>query len=532
LGWLTESEYQQAISPEQIRSMFVDGLTFRPGFLLNSWELTSVVHVPAAAISDGFDVDIGLLETLPGDETMLHGTPIGHSVCAGIKQPVCIPSKARNRHVHLLGKPGMGKSTVIESMVLSDISRGHGAAVLDPHGRLVQRIMQLLPPDQVDRVIFINPADPEYVPCWNPLQCGGSLGPGRLADDIVRAFKSFVTGWGDRLEHLLRHAVYAVAQLPGTSLLDVSNLLRPKSEESQLLRKQVLKVIDNQVASSFWREDFDRYGPSDLAPPQHKLSKLLTSGTVSLMLSQSDSAFDMQDVMDSGKILLVDLSGLGSEVRDILGCFMLSLFHLTALSRDSADAENLLPFHIFCDEAHRFMTEAMEDLIAETRKYNVSLTLAHQYLSQFNRQKVDALSSVGSTIIFNVDTKDAQYLRKDLQGLVDLDALVKLDVGEALARIGNRVVRIRTSLPLDAPVDNSRDRIITQSRARYYRPVAEVREAIRTRNHRWQRPICEQVSQVAASEGFDTGIGQRRRTQGFELPRQRLAEADFEYDEL
>ena len=119
------------------------------------------------------------------------------------------------------------------------------------------------------------------------------------------------------------------------------------------------------------------------------------------------------------------------------------------------------------------MTDAMEDLIAETRKFNVSLTLAHQYMSQFSRDKGDALSSVGSTIVFNVDTKDANHLKKDLQGLVDLKDLITLEVGHAVARIGTHVVRLATCMPLSIPKDNCRDLIIAQSRAKYCRPTAK-----------------------------------------------------------
>lgn len=530
LQWLTESQYLQVLRPEQIRGMFVDGLTFRPGFLVNSLELTAMAHVPAAAIAECTKADIGLLETLPGDEGMLCGTPIGHSEIAGVVQPVCVPPVARMRHVHFLGKSGMGKSTVVEEMFLYDIAQGHGAVVIDPHGRLVQRLLQLIPAEHADRVIFLNPADPDFVPCWNPLQCTAAMGPGRLASDIVGAFKSFVTGWGDRLEHLLRQAVFGLVHLPGMTLLDVYNCLRLKSQESQRLRLEVLAALESAVAKSFWREDRDKYSDADYAPPKHKLSKLLTAGTVSLMLSQPDSAFDLNEVMDSGKILLMDLSGLGSEVRDTVGCLMLSLLRLTAGSRDSA-AETLRPFHIFCDEAHRFMTDAMEDLIAETRKYNVSLTLAHQYLSQFSRAKVDALSSVGSSIIFNVDTRDAQHMRKDLQGLVDVDDLITLGVGQAIAKIDSRVVRVRTSPPRTDLSESRRQEIIAASRAKYYRPIDEVRETIRTRNHRWLKPICEQADERDVN-GFDTGIGRRRAKKGFELPGEPLDKTGFEYDEL
>ena len=330
---------------------------------------------------------------------------------------------------------------------------------------------------------------------------GSAFGPSRIADDLVSAFKSFVTGWGDRLEHLLRHALIGVLHLPQASLLDVSNLLRQKSEESQRLKSMILKSVEDEPLRTFWRHDFDRYKSADLAPPQHKLSKLLTSGPVSLMLSQSDTSFDLRDVMDSGKILLIDLSAIGTEVREILGCFILSLLHLTALGRNSLSGEEQRPFHIYCDEAHRFVTDALEDLISETRKFKVSLTLAHQYMDQFTTRKTGALSSVGSTIIFRVDTKDAQHLRKDLQGKVELDDLITLQVGEAIARIGNEVVRVKTRYPLDIRKKHCRDMIIAQSYARYYRPVDVVRRAIRTRGELWQEPLAQFEAHGSSENG-------------------------------
>ena len=532
LDRLSDRDYRLSLSSTDIRRMFVSGVTYRPGFLANSLELTSLVHVPPPEICEHVSAEMNTLETLPAPPALSVGTPIGFSVCAGLRQPVCIPPDIRGKHVHLIGRSGTGKSTVVESMVLYDVSHGQGVAVLDPHGRLVQRILSLLPAEYADRVIFIDPGDLDWVPRWNPFRCGSTLGISRIADDLVRAFKSFVTGWGDRLEHLLRHAIFALLHLPGSSLLDVSNLLRSKSDESQLLRAQVLKVIDHQVAKLFWRHDFERYSASDLSPAQHKLSKLLTSGTVSLMLSQSESAFDLREIMDSGKILLVDLSKVGPETREILGCFMLSLLHLTALSRGAAPDDSHRPFHIYCDEAHRFMTDAMEDMIAETRKFNVSLTLAHQYMSQFNTRKSDALSSVGSTIIFNVDTKDAQHLRKDLQGLVDLEDMITLEVGQAIARIGTHVVRLGTVPPLAIPADNCRDLIITQSHARYCRPTADAQRAVETRNERWQAPLSQEEPGRGSPEGFDTNLRRRRRSGGRASPLDRSNTGAFDYDEI
>jgi len=485
LEQLTQEEYRQQLNPDDIQRLFTHGLTHRSGFLLNSWELTSMVHVPPPGIMEHVRAIMPLLETLPPGDTLACGTSIGTSPCAGIDLPVCIPDDMRTKHVHLIGRPGKGKSSVIEYMVLSDIRNGHGVAVLDPHGRLVQRLLCFIPPEHADRVIYIDPSDPDWVPIWNPLSCGQGMSKARTADELVRAFKSVVSGWGDRLETFLRHAFFALLHLPRSSLLDVSNLLRQKSDESRQLRAQLLKVLDNELARLFWREDFARYSSADLFPPQHKLSKLLVGETVSLMLSQSDSFFDLRDIMDTGKILLVDLSNVGPEVLEILGCFMLSLLHITALGRRSAPTESFLPFHIYCDEAHRFLTDAVEDLIAETRKFNVSLTLAHQFLSQFGTRQADSLLNVGSTIIFNVDTKNASRLRKDLQDKVEIEELITLEVGRAIARIDTQVVRVKTHYPLEIPENHCRERIIAQSHARYYRPVKDVQRAIRERNSQW-----------------------------------------------
>jgi hypothetical protein len=525
LDWLSDYEYRSKLSAADIRRMFVGGATHRPGFLMNSWELTSLAHVPPPEVSMHIRTETNALETLPPPEQLMVGVPIGHCDCAGIRQPVCIPPGVRGKHVHLIGRSGMGKSTVMESMILHDVHQDHGAAVLDPHGRLVQRILGLLPAEHIARVIYLNPGDPQWVPRWNPLRCGADLEISRVADDLVRAFKSFVTGWGDRLEHLLRHAIFALLHMPGSCLFDVSNLLRSKSDESRHLRGEVLKAVDNAVARLFWQHDFKDYKPSELAPAQHKLSKLLTSGTVSLMLSQDESAFDFQDVMEAGKILLVDLSKVGPEVREILGCFMLSLLHLTALGRGSTPTGQRRPFHIYCDEAHRFMTDAMEDLIAETRKFDVSLTVAHQYMSQFTTRKSDALSSVGSTIVFNVDTKDAQHLRKDLRGLVEVEDLITLDIGQAIARIGTHVVRLATHSPLDIPEENCLDLIIAQSHANYCRPTADVRRTVDRRSLQWQTPLSQPPAQRQLLAGIDSGFGSQ-------VSAGQIDDESFSYDEL
>lgn len=486
LNYLTEADYAANLPSDQLREMFLRGLTYRPGFIVNSLELTGPVHVPPAQIVEDRAAPVEMLETLPvRNAELTMGTRIGFCEYAGRLEPVCIPQALRGRHARLIGRPRQGKSSMMECMILDDLEKGTGVAVIDPHGDLVERILHMLPERDIERTIYLDPGNADWVPIWNPLQPIPGQDLGRTADDLVGAFKSFVTGWGDRLEHLLRHTFYGLLHLPGSTLLNASNLLRNKSEESERIRKQILQVVKNPVARPFWLHDLQKYGKDDLGPPKNKLSKLLVSDTVSLMLSQPDSAFHLRQVIDDGMILLVNLSHVGSEVREILGCLLLSLLHETALSRSDTPIADRRAYHLYCDEAHRFMTDSLEDLIAETGKYGVTLTLAHQFMGQFTRAKLGALSSVGSTIIFNVNTDDGRELIRELRGLVEVDDLINLKLGQAIARIGTDVVRIQTPLPRAIPCPSRRDEIIAESHRRYYKPASEVRQMLRRRCELW-----------------------------------------------
>ena len=492
LSYLTEKDYAKVLLPEHFQNLFLSGLTYRPGFLVNSLEITGPVHVPPIDINENRLIPMEGLETLPvRNPELLSGTWIGTCIYAGESQDVCLPDDIRKKHNHLIGRSGVGKSTTQEHMILCDIDRGDGVAVLDPHGDLIERLLCLIPKRHVARTIYFNPGDPDWIPIWNPLERIPGQDIGRTADDIVQAIQSFVAkmGWGDRLEHLLRNMIFSLIHLPNGTFLDISNLMRNKSEESKILRREILKVVDNETVKQFWHHDYEKYGKDDFGPPRNKLSKLLVSGTVSLMLSQPESLFNFRKIMDESMILLVNLSNIGSMVRGILGCFILSLLHLTALSRSSIPIKDRKQFHIHCDEAHRFMTDSLEDLIAETRKYGVSLSLAHQYMSQFGKRKIDAFSSVGSTIIFSVDSRDANYLVKDLQKKVKVEDIVSLNKWEAIARIGTEIVRFTTRPPLRVPPNNFRDQIIAESRKKYCKPAHEIRQWIQNRGSRWGLPF-------------------------------------------
>ncbi|MDM8008439.1 MAG: type IV secretion system DNA-binding domain-containing protein [Phycisphaerae bacterium] len=413
------------------------------------------------------------------------GTPIGVCPDGKVRKPVCIPPAMRGRHVHLIGLPGTGKSMLMEAMILNDIQQGAGVAVIDPHGELVERLLHLVPDHQIERTICLSPGDPEWVPIWNPLRCGVNASPSRIAEELVLAFKSSGTAcWTDRQEHLLRQAFFAVLHLPRGNLLDVLTLLRSESVRGRQLRSKLLDLIDNEVSQTFWREDFRYYRQADLGPAQLRLSKPLVSESVGTMLSQGDSAFSLHDVMDTSKILLLDLSHVDPQVRVTLGRVILSMLCLAGLGRRGEREHSRRPFHIYCDEAHEFLPDPIQDLIVEMYRSNVSLTLSHQCMDQFGARQADALAVVGSTIIFRVGVRDAEQFQKHLRGKASVEDLTSLGVGQAVARIRGHVVRIETQAPPAIPKYHHRDEIIARSRRLYCRPIDEVTQAIHRRNRR------------------------------------------------
>jgi hypothetical protein len=515
MKYLSDVEYRLHLSNDDLWKMFRLGLTYRPGFLVNSAELSGPVHLPPADILGFRAPRISQIETLPVSDTGIQeGTPVGTYNYLGEEYKVCIPMDLKSRSNHIIGRPGMAKSTTMAHMILDDIARGIGVAVIDPHGDLIEDLLIRIPREHIERTIYFDLTIPDHVPIWNPLHRSQGQDISRTTEDIIAAFKTvFQQGWGDRMEHLFRHGLYALAHIPGGTLQDLSVLLFKRDKKSKLqeepLLELILQVLDNDTAKRFWLHHVRNYSSEAFDPPKHRLDKILLSGKTALMLSQPNNRIDLRRIMDSGGILLVKLSLIGREVMEILGCFLMSLLHLTALGRSDTPVAYRKPFQIYVDEAHRFVTDALEDLIAETRKFGVGLTLAHHYFSQFGSKKVDALSSVGTTIIMNVDRKDAGYLVKDLRDEVSPNDLTSLKLGEAIVRIGTEIVKIKTLGKLKVPEQNFKDQIIRHSLALYYEPENAVREAIRKKNERYggfvtpltAPPALEDI-EIIYDEGF------------------------------
>lgn len=461
--------YHERFGAQEIKAMFQNGQSYRSGFLLNSRELTGLVHPVSYKVIEDAELPLETLDPITMSSSLPHGdTILGYYSDAGIERELFVSDELLERGTHQIGVPGCGKTTLLISTFLQSISQGIGAVFIDPHGDAINDIMRHMSEEHIDRCIHFDPSNQEHVPLWNPLYLPEGACRYRMADDLLSTFERVFTGWGDRLAHVLRNGLIGLSYLESPCLLDLYHLLRQKSKESERIRKLILaqEGLDEPIRR-FWEHDFLKdYRESELAAPKHKLSKLI-SGSVGAMFSQSSSAINLQQIMDENKILLVDLSGVGADTREVLGSLMLTLFMMTALARSKQQASERTPFSIFADECHMFVSaDAIEQMIVQARKFKIRLSIAHQYLAQFSSRKVDGLSTTGTTIIGRVNKDDSYFFSKQMRSLVKPEDLLALPPFTFVARLGTELARFKTR-PLVPPELDFSDAIVSQSRKQY-----------------------------------------------------------------
>jgi hypothetical protein len=508
----SHTDYAQCLEPARVRDMFLIGRSHRSGALLNSLECAGLLHLFPVVEFAQRGISVHVVDAFPTSSVIFTGgIHIGETVRTAQPRNVYIPDKLVVSHIHAQGKTGKGKSHLLCKICLEMASAGQGVAILDPHGDLGDMFLACLREEWMDRVIALDFGDPIYIPIWNPLAQRTNVRPSRLTDDFLNAFTRITNNWGDRLETLLAQAFYGLIQTGQGTLADAATLFAPKGGEREAIRRRILDVVINRKAREFWEHEFETYRGDQVAAVQHKLTKLLLDDTLNLMLSQPDSLLDFRKIMDEGMLLVVNLSALGSPRGDLIGALILSLLHLTALGRSDTPPERRRPYLVCADEAPRFVTDSLEHMIGECRKYKVGLLLAHQSLGQFpQRSRVEALGTVGTTIIFNTSADDAPHAAKSLGPEVDPKELTRLVEREAMVRIDTDVVRVMTPW-LEPPADTSiRERAKQLSRERYCRPASELLVLREKRGGGPKRPI----------------VATRSGEKGMEIP------AEYTYDEF
>ena len=325
----------------------------------------------------------------------------------GILQP------DRRHHMHIIGKTGTGKSTLLETMIRQDIAAGHGLAVFDPHGDLVERVLSTVPEMRKPDLIYFNVPDTTRPLGFNPLERVAPAKRALAAAGMLEVFKKIWSeSWGPRLEHILRNGLLALMEQPEATLADLLRLL-----DDGEFRKRAAARVPNAQVRRFWLHEYEmypaRFRAEAISPVQNKVGSFLANPILHSILTQPKSSFDLRRVMDEGKILLVNLAKgkIGEDTAALLGALLVSQIGLAALSRADVNEADRRDFFLYLDEFQNFTTLSFATMLSELRKYRVSLVLAHQYLSQIDEQIRDAvLGNVGTLIAFRVGPADAEIL--------------------------------------------------------------------------------------------------------------------------
>jgi Type IV secretory pathway, VirD4 components len=322
----------------------------------------------------------------------------------------------RLAHMYLIGKTGTGKSTLLETLIREDLDGGQGLALLDPHGDLVEKVLARVPKYRKDDVIYFNVPDRARPLGFNPLMRIPALKRPLAASGLLEAFKKiWPEFWGPRTEHILRNALLALLDQPEATLADILRLLEDAS-----FRKNAADRVANAQVRHFWLKEYELYPKSFraevIAPLQNKVGAFLADPVLNSILTETRSAFDVRQVMDEGKILLVNLAKgkIGEDTGSLLGALLLTSLSLAALSRAELSERERKDFHIYLDEFQTFTTLSLATMLSELRKYHVGMVLAHQYLSQLEDKVRDAiLGNAGTIIAFRLGAEDAQALEQE-----------------------------------------------------------------------------------------------------------------------
>jgi CxxC-x17-CxxC domain-containing protein len=407
----------------------------------------------------------------------------------GQRKKFGIKTDDRRRHMYLIGKTGMGKTTALENMIISDINIGRGVAVIDPHGDLVEKIADFIPSNRINDTIYFNPADLDWPIAFNILETVDPTQRHLVASGLVGVFKKiWAESWGPRLEYLLRNAILALLEYPGASLLGVTRLLIDRN-----YRKKVIDKVTDPVVQSFWIEEYtkyhDRLMAEAIAPIQNKVGQFLSNFLIRNIVGQVKSSIDVREVMDNQKILLMNLAKgrIGEDTSALLGAMIITKIQLAAMERVDIPEEQRKDFYLYVDEFQNFATESFADILSEARKYRLNLIVAHQYIEQLDEKVRAAIfGNVGTLMCWRVGAEDAEELAKefapqftetDLVNLAKYDVYMKLMIDGVASQPFSA-----TNLPplYKKPVEKgSKEKIIKVTRERYTESREEVERKIR-----------------------------------------------------
>ncbi len=395
----------------------------------------------------------------------------------------------RGKHVYVIGKTGMGKSTLLENMAIQDIQNGEGICFIDPHGSTAEKLLDFVPYERINDVVYFAPFDTDYPIGFNVMEDVGFDKRHLVVSGLMGALKRiWEDAWSARMEYILQNTLLALLEYPGSTLLDVNRMLINKT-----FRAAVVEKITDPIVRSFWTEEFaaftDTYTREATPAIQNKVGQFTANPLIRNIVGQAQSSFDLRKIMDEKKIFIVNLSKgrMGETNASLLGSMLTVKIYLAAMSRADEPAQTLAKLprcYFYVDEFQSMMNEAFADILSESRKYKLALTLANQYIEQMEEEVRDAVfGNVGTIICFRVGPFDAEVLETVFTPTFLPEDLVGLGIGQIyltlmIDGVGSPPFSAETIPPIETPRISYRDDVVNRSRAAYGRTRADIEASV------------------------------------------------------
>ena len=412
------------------------------------------------------------------------------------RTPFGIKRRDRSRHMYVIGKTGMGKSTLLENMAIQDIQNGEGVAFIDPHGGTAEKLLEYVPENRIKDVLYFAPFDMEHPISFNVMEDVGIDRRHLVVNGLMSTFeKIWEDMWSARMAYILNNTLLALLEYPGSTLLGINRVLSDKE-----YRKKIVENVKDPSVKSFWVDEFgkytDKYAAEATPAIQNKVGQFTSNPLIRNIIGQSASSFDIRKIMDEKKIFIINLSKgrVGEGNANLLGSMLITKIYLAAMSRADASAGELhkLPnFYLYVDEFQSFANKSFADILSEARKYKLNLTIAHQYIEQMEEEVRDAVfGNVGTMVAFRVGAYDAEVLEKEFAPQFTLEDIVNLGIHQIYLKlmidgVGSTPFSATTMAPIEAQTVSFKEQIIDSSRKNFGAPRATVEENIRA----WHQPL-------------------------------------------
>jgi len=392
----------------------------------------------------------------------------------------------RRRHVYIVGKTGMGKTAMLQNMAIQDIQEGRGVGFVDPHGEAAEELLDFVPSSRINDVIYVNPADLDYPIAFNVMEKVSPEYRHLVAGGLMGVFKKIWPDvWSARMEYILNNSILALLEYPGSTLLGINRMLSDIE-----FRKKVVDKVTDPVIKAFWVNEFarytQRYEVEATAAIQNKVGQFISAPLIRNLIGQVKSTINMREIMDKGKILILNLSKgrIGEDNSMLMGALLITKLQLAAMSRVDMPEKKRKDFFLYVDEFQNFATESFVNILSEARKYRLALILAHQYIAQMDETVRDAVfGNVGTLISFRVGAEDAEFLEKEFSPDFMAEDIVNLGKYNVYLKlmidgVAGRPFSALTLPPFPTPQVSNKEKIIKVSREKYGTPRKEVEEKI------------------------------------------------------